>query len=678
MNVRQRLPLILSLLLAGMVILPSQVFADPEMASDPNALAVNTPAPGRLWNLQDADIRQVAAEVSRETSKNFIIDPRVAGRISIISSTPISGPEVYQMFLSMLQVLGFVVVPSGNVYKIIPAAGSISQNIPIASATAPGKGAQMVVRVIPVSNVSANKLVPILRPLIPDTGGISSYTPSNSLIITSTASNIDHIMKVISDLDQADTTRVEVVPLHNATASEVVNILTSMEPDSSDEAHVTLAADDHTNSILMNGELAGRMKMRSLIARLDTPPPADFAGNTQVIYLHYLKASKIAPILTKVAQTDSAVAASGNKDAVSSVNIQAEPTTNTLVVTAPPAIMHNLKTVIAQLDMRPAQVLVEAAIVEIDDGTLRKLGVQWGTINTEKPGVTAGSSDNSSSDSGSVSNNVTITTGALPTGYNQGVGVIHSGNFREIIIALQKSITTDILSTPSLVVMDNQTARIEVGKTLSIQTGSYADSGATTSSSDGSVNPFNTFDRQKIGLHLYVTPQINRGDAVQLKIDQGNETLTNPTSPSTTPETNNEGLKTTVLVNTGDILVLGGLLTNDEQNGEAKIPIVGDIPIIGKAFQYHTHAVVKKNLMIFLKPIILYDTQNNIDVTNGKYNFMRSQQINWENKKANNTPTMLPPSPYQMTLPKPFAGPMVAPASPVNTSNNSNYYPGNG
>lgn len=680
MNFRQRLPLILSLLLAGVAASPSYTIAAPVMIDDPNAAALNTPPAGRLWNLQDVDIRQVAAEVSRETSKNFIIDPRVSGRISIISSTPISGPEVYQMFLSMLQVLGFVVVPSGNVYKIIPAAGSISQNIPIASATAPGKGAQMVVRVIPVSNVSANKLVPILRPLIPDTGGISSYTPANSLIITSTASNIDHIMKVINDLDKADTTRVEVVPLHNATASEVVNILSSMEPDSSDESHVTLAADDHTNSILMNGDLAGRMKMRSLIARLDTPPPPDFAGNTQVVYLHYLKASKIAPILTKVAQADSTVAASGNKDAANAVNIQAEPSTNTLVLTAPPAIMHNLKNVIAQLDVRPAQVLVEAAIVEIDEGTLRKLGVQWGTINTEKPGVNGGINDSSSANTNSTSSNVTITTGALPTGYNQGVGVIHSGDFREIIVALQKSTTTDILSTPSLVVMDNQTAKISVGKTLSIQTGSYADSGATTSTSDGSVNPFNTFDRQKIGLHLYVTPQINRGDAVQLKIDQGNETLVNPTNPTTTPETNDEGIKTTVLVNTGDILVLGGLLTNDQQNGEAKIPIVGDIPGIGKAFQYHTHAVVKKNLMIFLKPIILYDQQNNIGITNTKYNFMRSQEINWENKKTNNTPTMLPPSPYQMTLPKPFAGPMVTPSSTAATdnNNNSNYYPGRG
>lgn len=627
----------------------------------------------RLWNLQNADISQVAAEVSRETGKNFLIDPRVSGKISIISSTPISGDEVYQMFLSMLQVLGYAVIPTGNnVYKIIPLSGSVSQNIPVATNNQPGQGEEVVVRVIPVYNVSASKLVPILRPLIPDSGGISAYFPANALIITSTASNISHLMKVITDLDKADTTRIEVINLRNSTASEVVSILNSMEPDTSDESHVTLAADDHTNSILMSGDLQGRMKMRALIARLDMPPPPGFEGNTQVVYLHYLKAAKIAPILAKVAKADSASMAGGNKDSASQVNIQAEPTTNSLILTAPPAIMHNLQMVIAQLDIRPAQVLVEAAIVEIDEGTLKQLGVQWGTINNENG---SSSSSSSSSDSTSSSDTSTssssdvdtsggsgaaITRGTLPTGYNQGVGVIKSGNFREIITMLQQSLSTDILSTPSIVVMDNQTAKIDVGKTLSIQTGSYANTDNTSS-----VAPFDTFDRQQIGLHLYVTPQINRGDAVQLKIDQGNETLENPLDPTTTPVTNNSGIKTTVLVNSGDILVLGGLISNNQQEGETKIPFLGDIPGVGKLFQYHTNTLVKKNLMVFLKPIILYNQQNNIDITNGKYNFMRNQEIRWNNGEPIQPTNTLPPSPSQVTLPAPFSGPgMINPPPP--------------
>ncbi|MBY0544603.1 MAG: type II secretion system secretin GspD [Gammaproteobacteria bacterium] len=640
--------------LAGLMLLPAVIFADNNDNNMPPQYNNNN-ASGRLWNLQNADIQQVAAEVSRETGKNFLIDPRVSGKISIISTTPISGDEVYQMFLSMLQVLGYTIVPSGQVYKIIPASGSASQNIPIATRNNPGQGAEMVVRVIPIRNVSASKLVPILRPLIPDTGGISAYFPANTLIITSSADNISHLISVIQSLDQADTTHIEVIPLQNATASDVVSILTSMEPDSSDESHVTLAADEHTNSILISGDAQGRTKMRQLIARLDMPPPPGFEGNTRVFYLHYLKAAKIAPVLSKVAQSDSANAGSAKDGTTSHINIQAEPTTNSLIVTAPPAIMRNLQTVISQLDIRPAQVLVEAAIVEIDEGTLKQLGVQWGTINTESSSTSSSTSSSSNSGEVDTTGGANISRGTLPTGYNEGVGVIKSGNFREIITMLQQSQSTDILSTPSLVVLDNQTAKIDVGKTLSIQTGSYSSTDSTST-----VEPFDTFDRQQIGLHLYVTPQINRGDAVQLKIDQGNETLQDPLNPTTTPVTNNSGIKTTVLVNTGDVLVLGGLISDNQQAGETKIPLVGDIPGIGKLFQYHTNTNVKKNLMVFLKPIILYDQQNSVDVTNGKYDFMRNQQIRWNNGDPIQPTNTLPQSSTVVTLPKPFAGPGMA------------------
>jgi general secretion pathway protein D len=637
---------------------PNTAHADDPYFNKKNDAPINSSSSSaRLWNLQDVDVRQVAAEVSRETGKNFLIDPRVSGKISIISSTPMEKDEVYQMFLSMLQVLGYTVIASGDVYKIVPLAGSVSQPIPVSGAAHPGQGDELVVRIIPVRNVSASKLVPILRPLIPDNGGISAYFPANSLIITSTARNIDRLMKVISDLDKANTTHVEVVSLRNSSADQVVSILGAMQPDTSDESHVSLAADNHTNSILIRGDQQGRKRMRALIANLDNPPPEGFEGNTQVVYLHYLKAAKMAPILTKVAQAD-ATEVSGEKKETSSnsnISIQAEPTTNALIITAPPAIMHNLQAVIARLDVRPAQVLVEAAIVEIDEGTLKRLGVQWGTINHENSNVSGTLNDSAvtavetgADDSATPQ---AITNGTLPIGYNQGVGVIKMGNFRAIVTMLQQSESTDVLSTPSLVVLDNQTAKIEVGKQLSIQTGSYAN---TDASNNNSVTPFNTFDRQQIGLHLYVTPQINRGDAVQLRIDQGNATLVNPVNPGTTPETNNSAIKTTVLVNTGDILVLGGLISNNQQEGETKIPIVGDIPGIGRLFKYKTHAYVKKNLMVFLKPIILYNKQNNIDITNAKYEYMRNNEISWQNHQKTQTPTMLPPN-EPAKLPMPFS-----------------------
>ena len=641
-------------LLAGLC--PSSGLYGADAYFNTNTLAQkNTqPVTPQLWNLHDADIQQVAIEVSRETHKNFLIDPRVNGHINIVSSTPLPPDEVYQMFLSMLQVLNYTIIPTNtpDLYKIIPLSGSLSQNIPVSTYNKSQKGGELVVRVIGLQHVSASKIIPILRPLIPDTGSISNYFPANALIITSSVSNIDHLMKVISALDQANTNQIEVIPLHQAMASDVITVLNTLDNDMADESHVIIVADPHTNSLLLKGDLQGRLKIRHLIARLDVSAPAGFEGNTQVVYLHYLKAAKIAPVLMKVAKADSSSGSSDSKSSGENVNIQAEPSTNSLILTAPPTVMHNLQSVVAQLDIRPAQVLVEAAIVEIDEGTLKQLGVQWGTINKENSTDSTLNADGSTSvtsggdaDSGSVA----ITRGALPVGYNQGVGVIKSGNFREIISLLQQSQSTDILSTPSLVVLDNQTAKIDVGKTLSIQTGSYASTDNTTS-----VDPFNTFDRQQIGLHLYVTPQINLGDAVQLKIDQGNETLENPLNPTTTPVTNNSGIKTTVLVNTGDILVLGGLISNNEQNGESKIPFLGDIPGVGKLFQYHTHTNVKKNLMVFLKPIILYNQQNSIAITNSKYDFIRNQEMRWKNNQPMQSTEHLPPLPTDIHLPTPF------------------------
>ncbi len=300
-SLKQRL-LAIAWVMGGVLLCPAfAATADSYFPDMPDKNIAIKPA-SRLWNLQDVDIRQVAAEVSRETGKNFLLDPRVSGKTSIISNTPMSSDEVYQMFLSMLQVLGYTVIPSGDVYKIMPLSGSVSQAVPVATPANPGSGDELVVRVIALRNVSASKLVPILRPLIPDNGGISAYFPANSLIITSSARNIDRLLKVINGLDKADTAKVEVVPLTNSTADQVVSILSNMQPDTSDESHVTLAADNHTNSILINGDEQGRLRMRTLISQLDTPPPEGFEGNTQVVYLHYLKAAKVAPILSKVAE----------------------------------------------------------------------------------------------------------------------------------------------------------------------------------------------------------------------------------------------------------------------------------------------------------------------------------------------------------------------------------------
>ena len=599
-----------------------------------------------VWNLENADIQSVINEVSKETGKTFIVDPKVQGKLSIVSTKPLNSNEVYHVFLSSLNILGYAVVPTGtkNVYKIMPTGLGAQQGLPVATQYHPGSGDQLVVRVIPIKNVSATKLVPALRPMLPATASISAYEPTNTLIILGTANNINQMLGVIHNLDKADSKGVEVLPLYHANAADVAKALAGIMKGDQSSGVVTIEADEHTNSVLVNGSMSARLKMRGIVGQLDRPTPSGFGGDTQVVRLHYLQAKNLAKVLDSIVKANAKANKSANDKDQQAVAIVAEPSSNALIITAPPAMMNNLRQVVAQLDSRPSQVLVEAAIVEVDEGHLNELGIQWGTYSNE---------DLSNGGSSSTGTGTGFGSGSLPQhGFNLGVGVIKNGNFREIITMLGNDVNTNILSTPSVVVLDNQTAKIEVGKTLSIESGSYANSSGVNS-----VEPFNTFERQDIGLHLYVTPQISRDSGVELTIDQGNETLEDPSNPGTTPVTNNTSLKTSVLVNNGDILVLGGLISNTQAQNTVKVPIVSDIPIVGNLFKYKTTVTEKKNLMIFLKPIILSNRPNNLYVTGQKYDYMRSQESIASASPEQNlqTPGILPPWNQEVKLPSPFS-----------------------
>lgn len=599
----------------------------------------------RLWNLQNVDIRNVIEEISQETGRNFLIDPRVNGKINMVSSRPMDANEIYQVFLSMLQVLGYGAVDAGEVTKIILLSESRQAATPVGSQRYPHFGDELVVQVIPLRNVTATKVLPVLRPLIPETGNIAAYDPGNSLIVSASADKIKRITELVRDVDRADTNNIEIISLRKASATQVVSVMNTLQNTSSDGSNaLSVAADEHTNSIVISGSRESRLKARVLIARLDAPASAGSVGNTQVIYLHYLKAKELAPILSKVAQsTEETESGNQEKSTKSNVVIEAEPSTNSIILTAPPSMMSTLKGVVNNLDQKPAQVLVEAAIVEVDETMRTQLGVLWGQINREG----FGNDENDSSTSGN----------GLPTGFNPGIGVIKNGDLREVIYMLAQDSSADILSTPSLVVLDNQQAKIEVGKTLSIETGSYADTGGA----NNTVTPFTTFERDNIGLHLYVTPQINRGDAVQLMIDQGNETLEDPVDPTTTPVTNKTALQTVVLVSNKDILVLGGLISNKISETHTKIPLVGDIPLLGHLFKYTSRRYEKKNLMIFLKPTIIRQDKTAFDQTARRYNFIRNEQLLWENREKHKLPyaqyRVLPmwQADKQPILPVPFA-----------------------
>lgn len=611
------------------------------------------PTEGRLWNLQDADILSVINEVSLETGKNFIVDPRVTGKITLVSSKPIKPDEVYQVFLSVLGLLGYSAIPSGQVVKIVPNMESGEYATKVVNRLAPGKGDEVVVRVIPLENVSANQLIPIIRPLMPQWSNVSAYTPGNVLILLGRANNLQRIANIIRNIDQTSSNNIDVVPLHQASASQLAAVLNNLQNASrasGDTPMVSIAADERSNSLLLSGSRAARLHMKFLIHHLDTPSSGS-SGNTEVIYLKYLQAAKFAPLLGKIAQNmlgkdtgkDMPVATSGSangggrapgKTPENTTTIQAEPNTNAIIITAPSTMMVALNSIVTKLDIRPAQVLVEGIIVEVNQSDLKNFGIQWGSLTGA----------------------ATIPTPTNPTDFPVpgagNVGIIPNTSIVAILNMLENQSGTNILSTPSIAVLDNQKAILEIGQDVPMQTGSYATTGGANT-----VTPFNTIETKPVTLKLQVIPQINLGDAVRLVINLKNDTLQNPNSPGLTPIINTSNIQNAVIINSRDVLVLGGLISNNVNETLNKVPILGDIPILGKLFQQKDREVQKKNLLVFLKPTILRTPEDYTTITNTKYNKIRSTQINWPedlSKVPARAPSVLPPWNHNTELPKPF------------------------
>ncbi len=616
-----------------------------------------TPAPeSRLWNLQDADILSVINEVSLETGKNFVVDPRVSGKITLVSSKPIKPEEVYQVFLSVLGLLGYSAIPNGNVVKIVPNMESGENATKVANKQRPGKGDEVVVRVIPLDSVSANQLIPVIRPLMPQWSNISAYTPGNVLILLGRANNLDRIVTIIRDIDHNSSNNIDIVPLHQAAASQLVTVLNNLQNASrasGDTPQVSIAADERSNSILLSGNKSARLHMRFLIEHLDTPS-SGASGNTEVIYLRYLQAAKFAPLLGKIAQnmmgknsgnagtdnsasnTAPANSQAGGKDKTpeNTTSIQAEPNTNAIIITAPPSMMTALNAVVAKLDIRPAQVLVEGIIVEVDEGSLKTLGIQWGSL------VGA----------------ATIPSPSLPSDFPVpgagNIGIIPNTSLVAILSFLQTQSGTNILSTPSIAVLDNQKAVLEIGQEVPMQTGSYATTGTSST-----VTPFNTISTKPVTLKLQVIPQINLGNAVRLLINLKNDSLQNPNSPGLTPIINTSNIQNAVIINSQDVLVLGGLISDSVVENINKVPFLGDVPLVGKIFQQKIRQVQKKNLLVFIKPTILRNPDDSTNITNTKYQNIRTVQLNYPRDNAKlqeKAPFVLPPLKNNGNLPKPF------------------------
>ena len=623
-------------------------------------------------NYKDADLSQIIEAVSAVTGKNFIVDPRVRAQVTMLSSTPMSPDAFYQAFLSILQVHGFVAVPSGKVIKILPDANARQLPANDLPGSVNAGSDEIVTQVIAVRNVSAAQLVPILRPLIPQYGHLAAYPAANMLIISDRASNVNRMQRIIERIDQTGDEQIDIIPLQHASAGEVVRVVNSLYSASAGEGGgglpaVKLVADERTNSVLVSGEPSQRLRLKTLVAHLDTPLQA--GGDTQVRYLRYADAEKIATKLREQIQgITAAVAASGGgapsaapavaaaQGGDKSVTIWAEPQTNALVVSAPPKVMRSIMSIVDRLDIRRAQVLLEGILVEMTVDKSADLGINWVVGDRDANGsiVPAGGFIQPVNGTGigeilqGIRDPDSVTQ--LPSGLTLGIGrIVDSGiSFATLIRALQATGNTNIIATPSVLTLDNEEAEVKVAQEVPIVTGSYTQQGVANG--QGQVNPFQTISREEVGIILKITPQINDGGSVVMKISQEVSNVAASSEQVLAASqgliTNKRQITTNVLAEDGGIVVLGGLLQDEAREEKSQVPFLGSIPVLGELFK--TRSVNKKrtNLMFFIRPRILRDGVDAAIETNAKYNYIRGQQA-----EAFGTRVPLMPTERQPALP---------------------------
>ena len=612
--------------------------------------------PAATLNWKDADIRQVVEAVSAVTGKNFILDPRVTGRVTLLSPTPLGPDALYAAFLSILQVHGYVAIETGDLIKIIPDATARQFATPLGTDAAAGPD-DLATQVIQLRNVGATQLVPILRPLLPQYGHLVAHAGSNMLIISDRAANVTRMIAIIRRIDQASDEDIEVVRLQHASASEIVRIMTALtQTQRSDGVPVTtsLVADARTNSVLIGGDRNERLRLRTLIAHLDTP--LDEGGDTQVRYLRYADAEELA---TKLQQHFSEQAAQGGAvgqagagtaaAAFGDVAVWADTQTNAIVVSAPPKVMRSLMQIVDKLDIRRAQVLVEAIIVEVIVDQKNELGVSVAVEAsgdnapigvTNFPDFLAGVVQLGSAAGGGA----TDPSGLIGEGGTIGVGRITDNgvSFAAILRAAEGAADTNLISTPSVVTTDNEEATLNVGQEVPFVTGSFTNTGGA----GGAVNPFQTIQRQQIGVKLSITPQINEGDSMVLQISQEISSIAQSAGGAVDLITNQRIVETTVIVDDGEILVLGGLLEDVLRESDQRVPVLGNIPVLGALFRSRKTEKIKTNLMIFIRPTILRDSATTALETNQKYNMIRDIQ-----QRNQSTDVQLMPGEVRPVLP---------------------------
>ncbi|HHC7308896.1 TPA: type II secretion system secretin GspD [Vibrio campbellii] len=615
-------------------------------------------APGAMANefsasFKGTDIQEFINIVGRNLEKTIIVDPSVRGKIDVRSYDVLNEKQYYSFFLNVLEVYGYAVVEMDNgVLKVIKAKDSKTSAIPVLGDDS-AQGDSVITRVVAVRNVSVRELSPLLRQLIDNAGAgnVVHYDPANIILITGRAAVVNRLAEIIKRVDQAGDKEIEVVELRNASASEMVRIVDALNKTTNQKStpeflEPKIVADERTNSILISGDPKVRARLKRLIRQLDVEMATK--GNNRVVYLKYAKAEDLVDVLKGVSDNLQAEKQAGQKGASSAqrgeVVIAAHEATNSLVLTAPPDIMMALQDVIAQLDIRRAQVLIEALIVEMSEGDGINLGVQWGNLETgaviqygntgaqignvmvgleEAKDTTKEESYWNSDTNKWETRNYTeegdySTLAAALGGVNGAAMSIMMGDWTALITAVSSDSNSNILSSPSITVMDNGEASFIVGEEVPVITGSTAGS--------NNDNPFQTVDRKEVGIKLKVVPQINEGDSVQLNIEQEVSNVLGANGAVDVRFAKRQ-LNTSVMIQDGQMLVLGGLVDERALESESKVPLLGDIPVIGQLFKSTSTQTEKRNLMVFIKPTIIRDGMTADGITQRKYNFIRAEQL---------------------------------------------------
>ncbi|MEA1987600.1 MAG: type II secretion system secretin GspD [Pseudomonadota bacterium] len=596
-------------------------------------------------NFKQADIKTVIEAVAKISGKNFIIDPRVKGNVTFIAPEGMNPDELYDSLLAILNVYGYVAIPGDGGIKIVPTNLARDQ-IPYRTWTEYDE--DWVTEVITIRNVEASKLVAVLRPLIAKEGHLVALSESNKLIVSDTVSNIKRLKSILKRVDVDVKGAYEVVTIKHTSAVDLAKTLKSVVPKGKGGVDVTIGFDARSNRIILSGDELKRMMLRALIADLDVQVDAE--GGVQVIYLRYAKATELAPVLQKIAGNRAiqnsgdgevsggdvpspAPAVDGLPSKVTGLNtsilnkselqekisIEADERMNALIISAPTTVVNGLKSVIKQLDIRRAQVLIEAIFVEVAADKAAELGVEWGLAGATGAGVVnfSGALPALIGNSG----DLLAQSNVIGRGITLGGGEVNSDNtgWGALLRALNTNSYSNILATPSILTLDNEEAEILVGREVPFQTGSYASTTTTV------TNPFTTIERKNVGLKLKVKPQINEGNEVYLEIDQEVSDVIDR-GEAVDIQTSKRQIKTRVIVGDGNMVVLGGLINEKETRSKSKVPGLGDLPGIGGLFSSSQDSREKVNLMVFLRPVIIRNNDMSDYYSNKKYSYVYEEQ----------------------------------------------------